>query len=155
MPDNFDQMPDSAVVACMRFVSFSQDGGAEPDASTLRFITVLLVAYVYNAAHDTFAQLPGMPTNLPLQLHNAKTALQFIEEGQYSSVFGSGLLVPCHHQKCLTRAAGTRRDLLGLHGLPASESAGAHSPANLLLMAQKHETEWKAGNMEHSTISLI
>ena len=48
----------------------------------MRLITVLLVVYVYNAAHDTFEQLPAMPVHLPSQIRNAKNALQLIEEGE-------------------------------------------------------------------------
>ena len=42
---------------------------------------MLLVVYVYDAAQDTFKQVPGMPAHMPLQIHNAMKALELIYEG--------------------------------------------------------------------------
>ena len=52
---------------------------------SLRLITLLLVVYVYDIDQDTFKQLPDMPPSLPVQLWNAKKALQSIEQGGLAS----------------------------------------------------------------------
>jgi len=44
-----------------------------------RVLTVLLVVYVYDSAAETFQPLPDMPRDLPLQIHNARQALELIE----------------------------------------------------------------------------
>jgi len=46
-----------------------------------RVLTVLLVVYVYDASADNFKALPDMPRDLPLQIHNARQALQLIDKG--------------------------------------------------------------------------
>jgi len=46
-----------------------------------RVITVLLVVYVYDASADSFQALLDMPHDLPLQIHNARQALQLIDQG--------------------------------------------------------------------------
>ena len=48
---------------------------------SVRLMTLLLVVYVYDMDQDTFVQLPDMPESLPVQLWNAKKALQSIDEG--------------------------------------------------------------------------
>ena len=58
-----------------------QGGSGELKVPTLRTIKLLLVVYVYDAEHDTFKQLPGMPPHMPLQIHNAAKALDFIDKG--------------------------------------------------------------------------
>ena len=63
----------------------AQGRSAELNSLPLRVITLLLVAYVYDAVLDTFQQLPGMPAHIPLQIHNATRALQLIEEGEGGS----------------------------------------------------------------------
>lgn len=62
--------------ACM------QAGSGNYRPPLLRLITLLLVVYVYDIDLDTFKQLPDMPPSLPVQLWNAKQALQSIEEGE-------------------------------------------------------------------------
>ena len=47
-----------------------------------RTITVLLVVYVFDCMADTFKPRLDMPKDLPLQIHNARKALQLIEQGQ-------------------------------------------------------------------------
>ena len=56
-------------------------------ATALRKIKVLLVVYVYDAAQDTFKQVPGMPAHMPLQIHNAMKSLQLINEGSTLFVY--------------------------------------------------------------------
>ena len=46
-----------------------------------RVLTVLLVVYVDDASADNFTALPDMPRDLPLQIHNARQALQLIDKG--------------------------------------------------------------------------
>ena len=46
-----------------------------------RALMVLLVVYVYDASADNFQALPDMPRDLPLQIHNARQALQLIDKG--------------------------------------------------------------------------
>ena len=50
-----------------------------------RALTVLLVVYVYDTSAGTFKPLPDMPRDLPLQIHNARQALQLIEKGDQST----------------------------------------------------------------------
>ena len=58
-----------------------QSGGGDYKPPLLRLITLLLVVYLYDVDQDTFRQLPDMPESLPVQLWNAKKALQSIDEG--------------------------------------------------------------------------
>lgn len=51
-----------------------------------RTITVLLVVYVFDCMADTFRPRLDMPKDLPMQIHNARKALQLIEQGQQLSV---------------------------------------------------------------------
>ena len=51
-----------------------------------RTITVLLVVYVFDCMADTFKPRLDMPKDLPLQIHNARKALQLIEQGQQLSL---------------------------------------------------------------------
>lgn len=60
----------------------TQGGSGELRTKSLRLIKLLLVVYVYDAAHDTFRQVPSMPVHMPLQIHNAMKALQLINEGK-------------------------------------------------------------------------
>ena len=46
-----------------------------------RTVTILLVVYVYDAVADTFRPRSDMPKDLPLQIHNARKALQLIDRG--------------------------------------------------------------------------
>ena len=52
-----------------------------------RTITVLLVVYVFDVMADTFRPRLDMPKDLPMQIHNARKALQLIEQGQQLSGF--------------------------------------------------------------------
>ncbi|DBA96365.1 TPA: hypothetical protein ACH3X3_002538 [Trebouxia sp. C0006] len=54
-----------------------------------RVITVLLVVYVYDASADSFQALLDMPHDLPLQIHNARQALQLIDQGADWSIFNT------------------------------------------------------------------
>ena len=58
-----------------------QGGDSELEAPTVCTIKLLLVVYVYDAEHDTFKPLPGMPPHMALQIHNATMALDFIDKG--------------------------------------------------------------------------
>ena len=58
-----------------------------------RALTVLLVVYVYDTAAGTFKPLPDMPRDLPLQIHNARQALQLIDKGNQSTRPSNGTLV--------------------------------------------------------------
>ncbi|KAL3155135.1 hypothetical protein ABBQ38_011191 [Trebouxia sp. C0009 RCD-2024] len=55
-----------------------------------RTITVLLVVYVFDVMADTFRPRLDMPKDLPMQIHNARKALQLIEQGQQLSGFNFG-----------------------------------------------------------------
>ncbi len=51
--------------------------------STLqRSIQLLMIVYIYEAAADTFVDLPDMPADMPLQICTAIQALQAIETGE-------------------------------------------------------------------------
>ena len=41
--------------------------------------------YVYDAEQNTFARLPRLPASTPVTVHNAKLALQCIDQGEYFS----------------------------------------------------------------------
>ena len=45
-------------------------------------ITVQLVVHVFDCMADTFRPRLDMPKELPLQIHNARNALQHIEKGK-------------------------------------------------------------------------
>ena len=45
-------------------------------------ITVLLVVHVFDSMTDTYMPRLDMPRELPLQIHNARKALQLIESGK-------------------------------------------------------------------------
>lgn len=45
-------------------------------------ITILLVMHVFDCVADTFRPRLGMPKELPLQIHNARKALQLVEDGK-------------------------------------------------------------------------
>ena len=51
-----------------------------------RTITVLLVVYVFDFMADTYKPRPDMPKDLPLQLYNARKALQLIDQGDKLSM---------------------------------------------------------------------
>ena len=55
------------------------------DKQLQRILTLLLVVYVYDATADTFRPLPDMPRDLPMQIHNARQALQLIDTGKQSA----------------------------------------------------------------------
>ncbi|KAL3156301.1 hypothetical protein ABBQ32_012570 [Trebouxia sp. C0010 RCD-2024] len=68
-----------AVLSTSRSFGESGTGGAQ--APAIRLISLLLVVYIYDDLQDTFKQLPGMPAHIPLQIHNARKALQLVDEG--------------------------------------------------------------------------
>lgn len=79
-----------------------QSGNGETQAPAIRLISLLLVVYIYDDLQDTFKQLPGMPAHIPLQIHNARKALQLVDEGMVCSAcicWGTPCLSVC--QDCL------------------------------------------------------
>lgn len=59
-----------------------QSGGGEPlQAPVPRLIQLLLVVYIYDDLQDTFKHLPSMPAHIPVQIHNARKALQLVDTG--------------------------------------------------------------------------
>ena len=58
-----------------------QGASSDHRPPSMRLMTLLLVVYVYDMDQDTFTQLPDMPESLPVQLWNAKKALQSIDQG--------------------------------------------------------------------------
>lgn len=62
-----------------------------------RTITVLLVVYVFDFMADTYKPRPDMPKDLPLQIYNARKALQLIDRGEgHMPLVGPHLC--CSHQ---------------------------------------------------------
>ena len=56
-------------------------------------ITVLLVVHVFDCMADTFRPRLGMPKELPLQIHNARKALQLIDAGKQPMTQTARILV--------------------------------------------------------------
>lgn len=59
----------------------TQDEGLNSNSNTARVFALLLTMYMYSSASGTFCPVPTMPTGVPLQVYNAKRALQLISEG--------------------------------------------------------------------------
>ncbi len=51
-----------------------------------------MIVYIYEAAADTFVDIPDMPADMPLQICTAIQALQAIETGD--------LILPCPALPC-------------------------------------------------------
>ena len=58
-----------------------QSGSGDFNAPTIQLIKLLLIMYVYDTHQSNFIQLPDMPASLPVQIYNARKALQLIDQG--------------------------------------------------------------------------